>query len=56
MGGKDKDKNVSIKKYLDKIKAYLSDMINNHKVQRKKWRIHSSDTTLEHKTQNEFKI
>ena len=35
MGGKDKGKNVSIKKYLDKIKAYLSDMINNHKVQRK---------------------
>ena len=33
VGGK--DKNLSIKKYLDKIKPYLNDMINNHKAQGK---------------------
>ena len=27
--------NLSIKEYLDKIKPYLSDLINNHKAQRK---------------------
>ena len=56
MRGKDKDKNLSIEGYLDKIKSYLSDMINNHKDQGKKWEIHSGDTIVEHKTQSEFKI
>ena len=31
----DKGKNLSIKKYLDMIKPYLSDIINNHKIQEK---------------------
>ena len=47
MGGKDKDKNLSIKDYLDKIKPYLIDM---------KWRIYSGNTIIEHKTQGEWKI
>ena len=34
-GGESKDKNLSIKGYLDKIKSYLSDMINNDKAQEK---------------------
>ena len=46
-GGKDKDKNLSIKDYLDKIKPYLIDM---------KWRIYSGNTIIEHKTQGEWKI
>ena len=29
----DKDKTLSIKDYIDEIKSYLSDMINNHKTQ-----------------------
>ena len=36
MGSKSKDKHLSAKKYLDKIKPYLSDMINNHKAQGKR--------------------
>ena len=36
----DKGKNLSIKKYLNIIKPYLSDMINDHMTQGK-WRIHS---------------
>ena len=51
MGGEGKDKNLSIKKYLDKIKPYLSNMINNHKTQRKTWRIHSGNKTIERTTQ-----
>ena len=33
MGGEGKDKNLSVKQYLDKIKPYLRDIINNHKTQ-----------------------
>ena len=51
----DKGKNLSIKKYLNMIKPYLGDIINDHKTQGK-WRIHSSNKTLEHKTQSEWKI
>ena len=36
----DKDKNLSIKEYIDVARPYLSDIINNHKAQGK-WRIHS---------------
>ena len=53
MGTEGKDKNLSIKKYLDKInKRYLSDMINKHKTQGT-WKIHSGNTRIEHKTQSE---
>ena len=41
-----KGKNLSIKKYLDMIRPYLSDIINNHKTQGK-WRFHSGNTITE---------
>ena len=34
----DKDKNLSPKEYLDMIRPYLSDMINDHKT-RREWKI-----------------
>ena len=48
----DKGKNISIKRYLNMIKPYLSDIINDHKTQGK-WRIHSGNKIIEHKTQSE---
>ena len=51
----DKGKNLSTKKYLNMIKPYLSDIINEHKTQ-KKWRIDSGNKIIEHKTQSEWKI
>ena len=47
----DKGKNLSIKQYLDTIRPYLSDIINNYKTQRKH-RIHSGNKIIEHKTQS----
>ena len=35
----DKDKNLSIKEYIDIIRPYLSDIINKHKTQGE-WKIH----------------
>ena len=55
MRSKDKDKNLSIKEYIDVIRPYLSDIINNHKTQGK-WRVHSRNTMTEYKTQGEWKI
>ena len=52
---RDKGKNLSIKKYLNMIRPYLSDMKNDHKTQGK-WRIHSFNKIIEHKTQSEWKI
>ena len=51
----DKDKTLSIKKYLDMIRPYLSDIINDHKVQRE-WKVHSSNAVIDYKTQEEWKI
>ena len=51
----DKGKNLSIRKYLDMIRPYLSDIINNHKTQGK-WRIHSGNKIIERKIQSEWKI
>ena len=51
----DKGKNLSIKKYLNMIGPYLSDIINDHKAQGK-LRIHSGNKIIEHKTQSERKI
>ena len=51
----DKGKTLSIKKYLNMIKPYLSDIINDHKTQGK-WTIHSGNKIMEHKTQSEWKI
>ena len=50
-----KGENLSIKKYLNIIKPYLSDIINNHKIQGK-WRIHSGNKRIERKTHSEWKI
>ena len=50
-----KEKNLSVKKYLNMIRPYLSDIINDHKTQ-EKWRIHSGNKIIEHKTQSEWKI
>ena len=52
---KKKGKNLSIKKYLNMVRQYLSDIINDHKTQGK-WRIHSGNKIIEHKTQSEWKI
>ena len=38
----DKDKNLSIKEYIDIIRPYLSDIINNHKTQGER-KIHSGN-------------
>ena len=49
------DKHLSVGEYLDRIKPYLSDIMNNYKTQGT-WRIHSDNKTIEHKTQSEWKI
>ena len=49
----DKDKTLSIKEYLDKIRPYLSDIINNHKTQGE-WKVHSGNNRItDYKTQGE---
>ena len=48
----DKGKNLSIKKYLNMIRPYVNDIINDHKTQRK-WRIHSGNKIIERKIQSE---
>ena len=44
-----KYKILTINEYLDMIRPYLSDRINDHKTQGK-WKIHSGNTITEHKT------
>ena len=51
----DKRKNLSIKKYLNMIKPYLSDIINDDKTQGK-LRIHLGNKIIKHKSQSEWKI
>ena len=52
-GNKD---NISItNEYLDMIRPYLSDLINDHKAQGE-WKIHSGNTIMKHKTEGEWKI
>ena len=51
----DKDKTLSIKEYLNMIRPYLSDIINNHKTQGN-CKIHSGNTVVDYKTQEEWKI
>ena len=46
----DKDKNWSPKEYLDMIRPYLSDIINNHKTP-KNLRVHSSNEVIDYETQ-----
>ena len=47
-----KDKILTVNEYLDIIRPYLSNIINDHKTQGE-WKIHSGNTTTEHKTQGE---
>ena len=51
----DRGKTLSMKEYLDMIKPYLSNIINNHKTQGK-WKVHSDSTIINYKTQGEWKI
>ena len=51
-----KKKIYQSKNTLDRIKPYLSDMINSHKAQGKKWKIYSDNKIIERTTQGEFKI
>ena len=53
---KDKDKNLSVKEFLNRTKPYLSDNINYHKAQGKIWRIHSNNKLIQRTPQGEFKI
>ena len=49
-------KNLSPKEYLDMIRPYLSDIINNHKTP-KNLRVHSSNEVIDYETQfGEWKI
>ena len=50
-----KDKKLTANEYLDMIKPYLSDIINDHKTQGE-WTIYSDNTIIKHKTQSEWKI
>ena len=51
----DEDKNLLVEEYSDRMKPYLSGIINNYKTQGT-WRIYSGNKTIEHKTQCEWKI
>ena len=52
----DKDKNLSVKKYLRMIRPYLSDVINDHKIH-KNLKVHSSNEVFDYETQlGEWKI
>ena len=48
----DKDKTLSIKEYLNMMKPFLSDIINDHKTQ-SEWGVHSDNTVIDYKTQEE---
>ena len=50
-----KDKILTVNEYLDIIRPYLSNIINDHKTQ-DEWAIYSSNTIIKHKTQSEWKI
>ena len=52
---RDKGKNLSIKEYLNMIKPYLSDIINDHKI-RGLVRYHSGNKTWVEETSSEWKI
>ena len=51
----DKRKNPLIKKYINIIRPYSSDIINDHKTQGK-WGLPSGNKIIEHKTQSEWKV
>ena len=45
----DKDKSLSIKEYLNMIKPYLRNIINDHKTQGE-WKVYSGNTVIDYKT------
>ena len=51
----DKDKILSVKEYLDMIRPYLSDIMNDHKIQGE-WKVHSGNKVIDYKTKGEWKI
>ena len=51
----DKNKNLSVKEYLNMIRPYLSDMINHHKTHGK-WKVHSGNKVIDYKTEGKLKI
>ena len=51
----DKNKNISIKKYIDIIRSNLSDIINDNKTQRQ-WKILPGNIITDYKTQRKWKI
>ena len=55
MKSEGKNKHLSVEEYLDQIRPYLRDIINDHKTQGE-WRIHSGNTIIKQKTQSEGKI
>ena len=50
-----KDKILRPTEYLETIRPYLSDIINDYKTQGE-WRIHSDNTIINYKTQSAWKI
>ena len=51
----DKNKTLSIKEYLNMIRPYLRDIINDHKTQGE-WKVYSANEAIDYKTQGEWKI
>ena len=51
----DKNKTLSIKEYFNMIRPYLRDIINDHKTQGE-CKVHSGNTVIDYKTQEEWKI
>ena len=49
-----KDKKLTPSEYLDMIRPYLGDIINDRKTQGE-WRIYSRDATIKYQTQSEWK-
>ena len=41
--------------YLNMIRPYLRDIVNDHKTQGK-WKVHSGNTVIDYKTQGEWEI
>ena len=50
-----KTKILSIKKYLDMIRPYLSDVTNDYKTQGE-YKVHSANKVIDYKTQGKWKI
>ena len=51
----DKNKTLSIKEYLNMIRPYLRDIINDQKTQGE-WKVYSGNEVIDYKTQEEWKI